>query len=358
MVGPSLDYVGGISAVVHSLMSAPAIEALDFRYYPSVGVGDRRQKIVGSLANQARFVASLGRRRLAGSAPDVVHVHAGGWVSLIRKALYLKEARLAGRVVLHAHGSNDLEQFHDRDRLRAAWLERVFRGADAVVVVSRHMQARMREWLGAEFPVHLVYNPVNVRDFDACLSRAPSPRRGRRRPTLLFMGWMLEFKGIFDLLDVLPRVLQSVPDALFRFGGDGADMDRMRAEVARRGLEESVELLGWITGQQKMHAFTAADVFCLPSHSEGLPITIIEAMSAGLPVVATRISGIPEEVIEGETGLLYALGDLDGLADAISRLLSDAALRAEMGGAGRRRVEAVFDRDVVAGQLVGLWRSL
>jgi glycosyltransferase involved in cell wall biosynthesis len=132
----------------------------------------------------------------------------------------------------------------------------------------------------------------------------------------------------------------------------------MRAEVARRGLEESVELLGWITGAQKMAAFTAADVFCLPSHSEGLPITIIEAMSAGLPVIATRISGIPEEVAEGETGLLYALGDLDGLAESITRLLSWPALRARMGAAGRRRVERVFDRDVVAGQLVGLWGSL
>ena len=98
-------------------------------------------------------------------------------------------------------------------------------------------------------------------------------------------------------------------------------------------------------------------MYCLPSYAEYLPVSILEAMAARLPVVGTPVAGTPEEIIEGETGFMIEPGDRPEMAERLVRLLKDPELRAEMGAAGRLRAEAHFDNEVVCTRLIGLWRE-
>jgi len=352
MIGPSLEYVGGISAVVKTWMSSPEMADVELEYFASVGVGERKDKLRQTAAAQARFV-----KRLAGGwRPDVFHIHCGGVVSITRKLAYITEIRAAGiPIVLHVHGSNHMEQIYNRTAWHARGVRKLFKQASRVVVVSQYMEDRIKEWMGQDFPVGRVYNPVPTREYDLMPGfERPDPNR----KVVLFMGWIIEAKGIFDLLAIVPRLAEAHPDVLVRFGGDGVHMDRFQAEASLCPTPDNLDVAGWVTGQDKLDAYAGADIFCLPSYSEGLPISVLEAMSARLPVVATRISGVPEQVIEGETGLLFEPKDRDTLFEHLSGLLADLDRARAMGAAGRARAEAVFDREVVTSVVVQAWRSV
>jgi len=159
-----------------------------------------------------------------------------------------------------------------------------------------------------------------------------------------------------DLIVAFPQILQVAPTTRLIFVGDGSAAPNLRRLVHETGVTEQVDFLGarrdipWI--------LRALDLLVLPSQQEGLPNSILEAMAAGVPVVATRVGGIPEIVIDGETGLLVPPGDPVALANAINSLLMNPEVRQRMGSHGRARVEANFTARRAAAELEALYRRL
>ena len=349
MIGPDLDVPGGMTAVHRTWMKARAMQGVEVDYIPTMSERPPLRWLGKNLACEARYAGRL----LSGYRPDLFHVHVADGTSFWRKLAYIEQARLCGvPTVAHLHGAW-MEDFYARHRANQAAVRRMFTTVDMILPLHQRMADRVHEWVGDAVPVEVLYNPVIVSEFD------PLPDRGRQpaRPTVLMMGVIDERKGPFDLVRAIPAVLAKVPTARFVFGGHG-DLDRMRALCAELGVGDHVELPGWISGEAKLEAFRQADVYCLPSHFENLPVSIIEAMAAGLPVVATDIAGVPEEVIEGQTGFLVPPRDVAGLADRLARLLAEPALRQAMGAAGRARALACFDNEVVVTRLLALWRRV
>jgi glycosyltransferase involved in cell wall biosynthesis len=137
--------------------------------------------------------------------------------------------------------------------------------------------------------------------------------------------------------------------------GDGPDRERLAARIQKLGLDGHVRLLGPASQERVREHYAGATVFCLPSFSEGVPVVLMEAMAMELPVVATRITGIPELVDDGASGFLVPPGRSDLLADSLERALRAApAERQAMGAAGRARVEAEFDQAQSAERLLEL----
>jgi len=167
---------------------------------------------------------------------------------------------------------------------------------------------------------------------------------------------LVPYKGHADLIAALPRILQTAPTTRLVFIGDGPAASDLRRQVHEVGLAEQVHFLGARRDIPKL--LRALDVFVLPSHQEGLGLAIIEAMAAGLPVVATRAGGIPEVVIEGETGLLVEPGNPPELAEAIIHLLTNPDTRRQMGIKSRQRVEAHFTAQRTAANLTALYCHL
>jgi glycosyltransferase involved in cell wall biosynthesis len=169
---------------------------------------------------------------------------------------------------------------------------------------------------------------------------APPRRSGDRGvPRLVMVGRLAPPKDPVTLI----RALATLPGTPFAalVVGDGPDRAEVEAEVRAAGLDGAVELAGERRDVPELLA--DADVLVLASRSEGAPLSILEAMAAGLPVVASAVGGVPELVDDGTTGLLVPPGDPAALADALRRVLTDPALRARMGAAGRERVRARFD---------------
>jgi glycosyltransferase involved in cell wall biosynthesis len=171
------------------------------------------------------------------------------------------------------------------------------------------------------------------------------PRRAagtRRSPAeVLSIGRLRAPKDFTTLAQAVARLEPGI--VRLRIVGDGPDRDALAATIARLGASRSIELLG--ERRDVAEVLAQSDAFVLSSRSEGLPMSVLEAMATAVPVVATAVGGIPELVRDGESGALVPAGDAAALAVALDRLARDAALRDRLGDAGRRRVEQEFSLD-------------
>ncbi len=244
-----------------------------------------------------------------------------------------------------AHGS-DLHV--DRTMLATKVAEAAF-----VVTISRDNQALIESTAGAPASgkVDVIHCGVDPAAFSPVERAIDGPLR------IVAVGTLHEVKGQAHLIDACQLLVERGVDVTCRFIGDGPDRDALSARIAEHGLAGRVTLAGRMTSDAVAAELADADVLAAPSvptrggKREGIPVVLMEAMAAGLPVVASRLSGIPELVTDGVDGLLVAPGDAVALADALARLAADPALRARLGAAGRATVLREFDVDRNAAQL-------
>jgi len=299
---------------------------------------------------------------------DFVHVH-----TPIAAALGRAAARLSGArpVVLYtAHGF----YFHDRMRpwLRRIliWQERLFGRlcTDFLFTVSPedHATALRERIIDAERVHCLSSLGVDLERFD--LSSPPSLRRAdigisNADSVIAYVGRLVREKGVLDLLEAVALVRERVPGIRLVVIGDTLASDRgrgvqseIRKLIAVQGLEKNVVFLGFRGDVPDL--LRLADIFALPSYREGMPLTILEAMAAGKPVVTTNVRGCREEVVNGLTGIVVAPRDPRGLSEAILSLLVAPERAKAMGLAGRARVEKAFDQRRVLEEEVEAYRRL
>ena len=181
--------------------------------------------------------------------------------------------------------------------------------------------------------------------------RTPPP--SARPCTVVSVGRLRHPKDFATLVRAMAALAPGT--ARLRIVGDGPDRSAVASEIAGLGLDHAVELLG--TRDDVGDLLADADLFVLSSESEGLPMSVLEAMAAGLPVVASAVGGVPELVRDGETGTLVPPGDSRALAVAIERLAADPALRERMGAAGHRRAEREFSLDRCRREHLELYRA-
>jgi glycosyltransferase involved in cell wall biosynthesis len=171
------------------------------------------------------------------------------------------------------------------------------------------------------------------------VAAVPQSRLGGDPPTIVSVGRLAWPKDPLTLVRAMARLEPGSFRALLV--GDGPDHNTLEAEIHRLGLRDAVRLLGERNDVPTLLA--GADLFLLSSKSEAMPMSILEAMAAGLPVVASQVGGVPELIVEGETGLLVPPDDVDALAEALGRLVSDSEARRRLGRAARKRAEERFD---------------
>ena len=198
--------------------------------------------------------------------------------------------------------------------------------------------------------VNLVYHGLDFETFPSPGSSS-SERREDHWLEILSVGRAVEKKGYDDLLDALAKLPESIPWR-FRHIGGGSLLGRLQARAKALGLDGRIEWLGARPQPEILGALRSADVFVLASRiarggdRDGLPNVLMEAFSQAVPCVATRISAIPELIEDEVTGLLFEPRDVQGLATALTRILSDRSLRERLGSAGYRRIRAHFSQGV------------
>lgn len=317
-------------AVIASLLASPLAERYRFEVIPTWR--DRRR--VARFLLFARALAQL-VRWCAGRGPRIVHVHVAARGSLYRKAVFVGVAKAMRRpVVLHVHaGPGDLEDFLGRlGRLRARLVRAPFELADRVLSVSREGGETLRRRL-VDVEIVVVPNapPVGV---------PPKRRPHGETATVLYLGGFEDpAKGGDVLLEALPLLQRRNRAARVLLAGPG-ELPRAPAPNA--------SWRGWLDAEEKASALAEADVFVLPSVSEGMPIALLEAMAGGLAIVATRVGAVPEILTDGTDAALVPPQDPEALAEALAGLAADPGLRKRRGAMAAERARRLADEDVYA----------
>ncbi|HEX8787990.1 MAG TPA: glycosyltransferase family 4 protein [Telluria sp.] len=345
MVGTALEGRGGVAAVVSVLRRHGLFERERVRYVATHTDGSRGAKLKGALSGFWNTLLACLRQH-----PAVVHVHAASHASFLRKSLVLLIARLAGcKTIFHLHGGG-FRTFATEESgpLMRRWIRHTLERSSVVITLSESW-AQFVHGFAPLAKVAVVPNSVPL--------PAPLPAGSLQPQRILYLGRLEAAKGVFELLAAASLLAPRFPALRLVFGGEG-DAAALRARAAALGLAERIELPGWLGPRERDLELAQAGVFCLPSHAEGLPMAMLEAMAAGKAVVATAVGAIPEALHDGDNGLLVPPHDVDALARALAQLLGDEALRDRLAGRARATIEQHYSTEVVCGQLSAIYREL
>jgi glycosyltransferase involved in cell wall biosynthesis len=332
MVGTSLSTMGGVRAVVQGYVDGGLFERFEGVYIPTHCDGSPWSKIRAAVTGWFRTGLALARL----DAP-LVHVHTSSRASFWRKSGVFLMARAARRpYLLHLHGG-EFMQFYEKECGRRAqrFIRHTLRQAALVVVLSDQWRERLLR-ICPEAKIEVLPNGVPLPDL--------SQRRAAERPRIVFLGNMARGKGIYDLLHAFARIAHRFPEARLICAGGGSIL-QARSMAARFDLAGRVDFPGWLDAEQKRRLLSSATLFVLPSYAEGLPMALLEAMSWGLPVVATPVGGVPQVVQHQANGLLVAPGNIEQLATALATVLEKPQLRESLGNAARTTIEERFCLD-------------
>jgi len=288
------------------------------------------------------------RRWLAALRPEVLHTHG------YKADLYGRLARSGSIPPVLAATCHNWPDPALLMRLYASLDRIALRHFDVVAAVSPQVLAAVQR-SGVK---HAKYVPNGV-EIESFICADPPHRQASdgagREAFVGFAGRLVPDKGGAELLQAARRVVAERSKTRFVFAGDGGCLRPWKDLAAQLGISEDVLFLGrW----REMAAFySALDVFVLPSKIEAMPMTVIEAMASGVPVVASRVGAIPDVVVAGETGILVEPGDVDGIAAAILQLLSDDALARRLSEQGRKYVTQTLTSDVMARSYLTMYQQ-
>lgn len=258
--------------------------------------------------------------------PDVIEINS----SLVpgafsRDWLYGRLARWFSpyaKLVLFNHGWND-DYFACINSRRRRKLIKYFSFFDDVIVLTGSIADKVGS-LGYKGAVHVTTTGINVDLF----SRVPAVSDDTEKLNLLFLSRVEKAKGIGDVLQAMPKILLRFPDAKLTVAGAGGWLDEAKEVVEKLGLHEHVEFLGYVRGDEKIRLMKESSVFVFPSYyGEGCPVSVLEAVAAGLPIVYTAVGALPDILSDGENGILIPVRCPDSIVEAITNLVSQPGLR-------------------------------
>ena len=299
---------------------------------------------------QARFDATLAELR-----PDVVHAQGA-----TDHAYVALRSRYPAVITVHGVQSED-SKHQGALRLRARkWLygllieRRNLSRTRHLIAISRYVSDYFSRLLRRDIQVYYIPNAIDGSFFDVADASDGN--------TILFAGRVVTRKRPLDLVQAFARIAGRVPTAQLRLAGEchteASYAESVRAFVQQTGLADRVHLLGGLSEEAVLREFGACDVLALPSAQETTPMVIAQAMAGGKPIVATRVGGVPGMVAHSQSGFLVDVGDVDGLADAMLRLLQDPALRRRMGQAARQTAVEEYHATSVARRTFDVYQKM
>jgi len=349
IVGPELSLKGGVAHHIKTLLASPLNREFQLSYF-KIGSGhnDSLAKIV------LRFISMPFRFlwKIWTFWPDVVHFNPSfDCKSIIRELNMVAISKLFKRTtLLQFHGGN-LSNFIKNGRI-PFYIKLIIKLTSHLAVLTNIQKEPILKYCSSN-KISVIPNMVDTTLFSI------KDHQYRSHYRILYMSKIESKKGIFDVIDAIQDVINNFPNVTFLFAGDGPDREKLKLLCCESGLEDHVKLLGYVQDKKKATFLSRGDIFLFPSqYDEGMPYSLIEAMAAGLPVIATSMGGVPEVIENSVNGFLIQSQQPKQLAQTIIKLLSNNKARKKMGQLNRYKTETEYDIKVVSNIFCMLYEKL
>jgi len=340
MIGPDIDAQGGIASVIKSYfengLSNNAI------FLASSIEGNTVHKILFFPDFLIKYMWILIKNKNI----KLIHIQSSSKGSFLRKSIALYIAKFFNKKVVFHYHSGGFEKFYNNSPLFLKnRIINTLNKSDVLLVLADYWKNIIKEKCQNN-NIRVLYNPTAIKEINY---------NERNKVNVLFLGRLGKNKGVYDIIEAA-KLLNNNAIELYLYG-DG-DMEEFKSLVKEANLHGKVIVSGWIAGEDKDKALQDADIYILPSYSECLPMSILEAMAVGLPIISTHVGGIPEEVEDGVNGFLIEPGDYKALAEKINLLAGNKKLREQMGKESYRIAKEKFDINIITNQLKELYQEI
>ena len=350
MSGPLPPAIGGMASVIGALSQSALAKETDLVLFDTGKKTAANRTLLQGVQARLRLIREWSAL-LAGQTGTIAHIHTCSGFTYFLDGILAAVARRHGcRVVLHVHGGLFDAFLDGLNPVMLRTAQRIARRADLLIALSEDWKGRLTQRL-PDSRIAVVQNGV------AALGCEPEPGT-HEHPTFVFLGNLSRLKGVDVLLDAMDLAKSDWHVQLAGSEAEPGFADWLRAEIDRRRLGSRVSLLGPVVGAAKQQLLAHADAFVLPSLAEGLPMSVLEAMAASLPVVATNVGALPEVIGEGIEGHLVPPGHAAALAQALDEIAGMSAPQREaMGARAHATYKSRYSVDAMAQALLEIYEE-
>lgn len=352
MLGPMPPLIGGMATVVNNLNKSSLAERCKLTVLNNGKTTPEDRHLISGVASQLKLIAQL-MTTIRRQRAQILHLHTCSGFTFWRDCTHMLLARiLRCQGIWHVHGGFFDKFVAKMGSCQKALIEIAFKMAPCIIVLSNEWLKRLSSILPAanwQIVSNGVMTPENVGRFS------------QTKQVFLFVGNLSRQKGVDDLIAATAAACRSgFRGTVHLAGGETSLGQRMRVEalIRRFNVQKQVKLLGIISCTRKIKALEQADCLILPSYAEALPMAILEGMSYGLPIISTRVGGIPEVITEGVEGLLVDPGNIQDLANAMLVLDQDLELRRKMGKAARKKFEEKYSIEHMVEKIYEIYNTI
>ncbi|MEO9946947.1 glycosyltransferase family 4 protein [Paraglaciecola sp.] len=346
MIGTSFGTMGGISTVVNAYREAGLFNLCNITYIATHSDGSKFKKLKLALFSYLSFILAMLSFKY-----DIIHVHVSSRASFWRKSVFITIGKLLFRkkIVFHLHGS-EFKVFFDEELtgLKKTIALKIINMPDLIITLSESWKTWVENTVASP-RVIFIHNSICPITTNKVVTK--------KRLQLLFLGRIGERKGAFDIIEALAKDNLKNCNFELLMGGDG-DLESAKSLVNKYNLQEKIKFIGWVRGEQKLKLLQESAIFLLPSYNEGMPMSLLEALASGLPIIASTVGGIPQQVSDGSEGFLVEAGDIDLLNLRIHELLNNDDLQDRMAHACIEKFNSQFSTSVVLPQLEKVYLEL
>lgn len=349
IVGPDQSLKGGVAHHIRTLLASPLNENFELKYFKiGSGQNDSRSEIF------LKFVLAPFRFlwKLRTFWPDVVHFNPSfDMKSIIRELNLAVLCKIFKRPTLLQFHGGTMVNFINNGRI-PFYLKMITNLTSHLVVLTDIQKAPLLKFCPVK-KITVIPNMVDTALFSTKNDRYRSHYR------ILYMSKIESKKGIFDVIDSVQDVIKKIPNVTFLFAGDGPDKEKLKLLCCEYGLEDHVKLMGYVQEKKKATFLSRGDIFLFPSqYDEGMPYSLIEAMAAGLPIIATTMGGVPDVIEDRVNGFLIPSQHPEQLAQATIKLLSNSKARKKIGRLNRIKAATEYDITIVSKKFSRLYEKL
>lgn len=314
MVGPHKDKVqGGISTVINEYTTSKYLKEFNIENIHTVIPGNKIKKILYGLNSMAIMIYFLAFKNI-----DIVHIHTASGKSFFRKSIFINlSKKFNKKVILHIHGGAFEEVYLSSNKKHKNKISESLNKCDKIIVLSESWKNKVKNMTNSEIVV--VNNSIESKKENLYNIKSKN---------IIFIGRIEKDKGIFDFLEMAKEVSANNKNIDFIICGDG-NLDEVSSKIKAYNLEDRVKTLGWISKNQIEEQLKKSMIFTLPSYKEAMPMSILEAMNLGVPIISTNVGSIPEVIEDNINGKLFTPGNIKGFIKNVEDMISNENQRKE-----------------------------